>query len=252
MVTLLAVVASAAAFGFALLAWKQHREAAGRSAARVAALAAAIDGRDPGLGRASVARTRSPPSTPRASGPLFTSETPAPRRWMIAAGVVPVALVVAALLVTRGPRTASPAPALHQPQSLELLAMRHDARRRRADRHRHRARARARRGAGDRRRDRARRRRARRRQCPRPARRRRTRPRRRVVVPGGRPGRPRRAPVSGTIRNAARTAGAHRPARHVQRGSGSAMTCTKDWSHRLSLSRARHRGRARHRRAAGW
>ncbi|HXR43219.1 MAG TPA: hypothetical protein VN759_00345, partial [Pseudolysinimonas sp.] len=47
MVTLLAVVASAAAFGFALLAWKQHREAAVRSAARVAALAAAINGQEP-------------------------------------------------------------------------------------------------------------------------------------------------------------------------------------------------------------
>ena len=141
MVTLLAVVASAAAFGFALLAWKQHREAAGRSAARVAALAAAINGQEPfpeaGLktrghhvfepsGGTGVldAFTAEHAATP---GPLFTSETPAPRRWMIAAGVVPVALVVATLLVTRGPRTAPPAPPLHQPQALELLAMRHDA-----------------------------------------------------------------------------------------------------------------------------
>jgi hypothetical protein len=125
MVTLLAVVASAAAFGFALLAWKQHREAAGRSAARVAALAAAIDGRALDLGGpASLdAFTAGHAGTP---GPLFTSETPAPRRWMIAAGVVPVALVVAALLVTRGPRNAPPAAALHQPQALELLAMRHE------------------------------------------------------------------------------------------------------------------------------
>ena len=140
MVTLLAVVASAAAFGFALLAWKQHREAAARSAARVAALAAAINGQEPfpeaGLktrghhafepsGGTGVldAFTAEHAASP---GPLFTSETPAPRRWMIAAGVVPVALVVATLLVTRAPRTTPPAPALHQPQALELLAMRHD------------------------------------------------------------------------------------------------------------------------------
>ena len=49
MVTLLAVLASVAACGFALLAWTQHREAARRSAARVAALAAAIDGGEPAL-----------------------------------------------------------------------------------------------------------------------------------------------------------------------------------------------------------
>jgi len=112
--TLLALVASVAACGFALLAWKQHREAAHRSAARVAALAAAIDWDGP---------------LPEAGSKTFfaMSDAPSPRRWMIAAGVVPAALVVAALLVTRGPRTAPPAPALHQPEALELLAMRHDA-----------------------------------------------------------------------------------------------------------------------------
>jgi hypothetical protein len=61
-------------------------------------------------------------------GPLeaFASEQPARHGWMMAAGVVPVVLVVAALLVTRGPRP-TPAPLVaRQPDALELLDMHHD------------------------------------------------------------------------------------------------------------------------------
>jgi hypothetical protein len=139
-VTLLAIVASVAACGFALLAWKQHRDAVRRSEARVAALTTAIDWQGPfadaGLdpGRTGVFE---PPARSGAldvfahehsgdQAPLFRSETPSFRGWMIAAAAVPVALVIAALLVTRGPRTTPAAPTLHQPETLELLAMRHD------------------------------------------------------------------------------------------------------------------------------
>jgi hypothetical protein len=118
--TAIAIVATAAACGFALLAWAQHRDAQRRSAARVAALSAAIDGREP-------ARTGRLPEgdLARPAAPLFAIEPSSPRRWMIAAGILPVVLIVAALLVTRGPRSGPP-PALHQPESLELLAMHHD------------------------------------------------------------------------------------------------------------------------------
>ena len=122
----IAVVATLAACGFALLAWRQHRDAARRSAARVAALAAAIDGAEPAsTGAGSLDTFRA--ERPAATGDLFVAaDTPSPRRWMIAAGIVPAALIVAALLVTRGPQSAPPAPSMHQPKSLELLAMRHD------------------------------------------------------------------------------------------------------------------------------
>ena len=102
--TLLTLVAVAAACTFAAIAWRQHREARRRSDARVAALAAAID------------------------GPLeaFTSERPVRNGWMIAAGAVPILLVVAALLVTRGPRPAPAPPVSRQPDALELLDMHHD------------------------------------------------------------------------------------------------------------------------------
>ena len=124
--TLLAVAAALAACGFAWLAWQQHRDATQRSAARVAALAEAIDGREPSFGGAGSFDALD--AEPTGARDLFLAADPrSPRRWMIAAGVVPVALIVAALLVTRGPRSAPPTPAQRQPQSLELLAMRHDA-----------------------------------------------------------------------------------------------------------------------------
>jgi hypothetical protein len=127
MLTVLAViaaVATAAACAFALIAWGLRREARRRSTARVAALSAAIDGREPEPYGA-VALEDYQPEHPLAA-PLFVVETPSRRRWMIAAGVAPVALIVAALLVTRGPQPAPRAPSLHQPESLELLAMHHD------------------------------------------------------------------------------------------------------------------------------
>ena len=127
MITLLAIVASLAAVGFALLAWRQHRDAVRRSTARVAALTAAIDGHEPAFAGAGSLDAFGAAEPPMAGDLFVAADTRAPRRWMIAAGIVPVALIVAALLVTRGPRSAPAAPTLHQPQSLELLAMRHDA-----------------------------------------------------------------------------------------------------------------------------
>jgi hypothetical protein len=129
-VTVIAVVATVAACAFALLAWAQHREAARRSTARVAALAAAIDweARDHAATPA-MSRSLDAFDVESAShGALFAGNAKPPRHWwMVAAGAVPVALIVAALLVARGPH-AAPAPGLQQPESLELLAMRHDAR----------------------------------------------------------------------------------------------------------------------------
>ena len=203
MITLLAIVASLAAVGFALLAWRQHRDAVRRSTARVAALTAAIDGHEPAFAAAGSLDAFGAAEPPMAGDLFVAADTRAPRRWMIAAGIVPVALIVAALVVTRGPRSAPPAPTLH---------------------HRPGARARARHGARDRRRHRARWYRPHRRQRSRSARRRRPRPRRRVVVPGGGAGRARRAPVSGAIRNAARSARAHRSPRPSRGGPCTPMT----------------------------
>lgn len=117
--TLLALVASAAACGFAALAWLQRRDSQRRSDARVATLAAAIDG----------------PFEAAFAGAgaleAFTAERsspgmPARRGWILVAGGVPLVLLVAALLVTRGPRSASAPPVARQPDALELLDMHHD------------------------------------------------------------------------------------------------------------------------------
>ena len=110
--TVLALAALLVAGALAVVAWRQRREAQERSAARVAALAAAIDG---------------PLDTFDEERPALRLE-PARRGWIMAAGAVPLVLIVAALLVTRGPRPApagSPPPP-RQPESLELLAMHHD------------------------------------------------------------------------------------------------------------------------------
>jgi hypothetical protein len=108
--TLLTLVAVAAACGFAAIAWLQRREARHRSDARVAALAAALDG----------------PLESFAAEAGDAPAMPARRGWILAAGAVPIVLVVAALLVARGPRPA-PAPLIaRQPDALELLAMHHD------------------------------------------------------------------------------------------------------------------------------
>jgi hypothetical protein len=128
-VTLLAIVAVAAACGLAVVVWAQYRDAQQRSAARVAALAAAIDGRSEPAPAA--AGTVDPFGTFAAERPAFASSWQAPampsrRGWIMAAGAVPLLLVLVALFATRGPRTASSPPAARQPQSLELLAMHHD------------------------------------------------------------------------------------------------------------------------------
>ena len=117
-VTVLLVVAIAVGCALGVVVWLQRREARQRSAARVAALAMAIDGPTGML------------DTFVAEAPGFGSwqaAAPAPSRrgWIVAAGAVPVVLAIAALLVTRGPRQASPVMAARQPESLELLDMRH-------------------------------------------------------------------------------------------------------------------------------
>jgi hypothetical protein len=113
---LLTLVATAAACTFAAIAWRQHQETQRRSAARVAALASAIDGPLDAFTAGTGSRI----------GSHVVAAMPARRAWIMAAGMVPLALVVAALLITRGPRpTAAPTYA-RQPEALELLAMHHD------------------------------------------------------------------------------------------------------------------------------
>jgi hypothetical protein len=109
--TLLTVVAIAVAGVLAVVVWVQRREAQQRSAARVAALAAAIDG--PSEFAFEQAGLKAP------------GHGESRRGWIVAAGAVPVVLAVAALLVARGPREVSPSAAARQPDSLELLDMRH-------------------------------------------------------------------------------------------------------------------------------
>jgi len=113
--TLLALVAVALAGVLAILAWTQHHEAQQRSAARVAALAAAIDGPLEAFSEEASLTTGS-----------HVAAMPGRRGWVMTAGAVPLAVVIAALLATRAPRPA-PAPLVaRQPDSLELLDMRHD------------------------------------------------------------------------------------------------------------------------------
>ena len=124
--TFVALVAVAATCGLAVVVWTQYRDAQQRSAARVAALAAAIAGRsEPVLEPAGMLDTF------EAERPAFGSSWQAPampsrRGWIMAAGAVPLLLILAALFATRGTRPASSTPAARQPQSLELLAMHHD------------------------------------------------------------------------------------------------------------------------------
>jgi hypothetical protein len=116
--TLLTIVAVAVAFGLAYTAWTQRRDAQQRSAARVAALAAGIDGPlDSFSAEGDGAGLK--------TGGYVRAAMPGRHGWIIAAGIVPLALVVAALLVTRGPKEAPPQ-AAQQPQLLELLDMRHE------------------------------------------------------------------------------------------------------------------------------
>ena len=133
--TLVALVAVAAACGLAVIVWTQYREAQQRSTARVAALAAAITGQsEPVLAPAGMLDTfqeehpafGSHEDHPAFGSPWQAPEMPSRRGWIMAAGAVPILLILAALFATRGTRPPSSQPAARQPQSLELLAMHHD------------------------------------------------------------------------------------------------------------------------------
>jgi hypothetical protein len=116
--TVLLAIATAIACALGVVVWTQRREERERSAARVATLAAAVNGPADGI-----------LDTFMAEGAAFSSwhapAEPSRRAWILAAGVVPAVLAVSALLVTRGPRQAAPAATARQPDSLELLDMRH-------------------------------------------------------------------------------------------------------------------------------
>ncbi len=117
--TVLAAGACAAAGGFAALAWILHRDSVARSTARVAALAAAIDAAAMDIEAPQGAAVAAPFAVP--ANALHSSH----QGWLIAAAAaVPVVLVVVALLSARGPETAGQL-VERQPESLELLDMRH-------------------------------------------------------------------------------------------------------------------------------
>ena len=123
LLTALTVVSLIAAAGFALVTWRTLADDRRRSAARVAALASAIDGGAP--------RT-APASAPVAVAPMFTT-TPGgslKSRPLIKAAVVAamgIAIVVAVAMSSRG-RDDSRPPAVssaRQSAPLELVSMRH-------------------------------------------------------------------------------------------------------------------------------
>lgn len=122
--TALTLVSLVAAAGFALVAWRTLADDRRRSAARVAALASAIDGGIP---------QTAPASAPVAVASMFTT-TPGgslKSRPLIKAAVVAamvIAIVVAAAMSSRG-KDHSPSPAANavarQAAPLELVSMRH-------------------------------------------------------------------------------------------------------------------------------
>ena len=121
--TALTVVSLIAAAGFALVTWRTLADDRRRSAARVAALASAIDG--------GISRT-APAGAPVAVASMFTT-TPGgslKSRPLIKAAVVAtmgIAIVVAVAMSSRG-KDDSPAPAAsaaRQAAPLELVSMRH-------------------------------------------------------------------------------------------------------------------------------
>jgi hypothetical protein len=122
--TLLLAAALAATCALALLAWSQHRDARERSAARVAALAAAIDGPLEAFFPVDAEGRETPEAGLKTRG--YVLHEPSRRGWIMAAGAVPALLVVLALVVTRGPRQVAAPPQARQPQSLELLDMHHN------------------------------------------------------------------------------------------------------------------------------
>ena len=119
----LTVVSLIAAAGFAVLTWRTRAEDRRRSAARVAALASAIDGSIPRTGLA---------DAPVAVGSMFTT-TPGgslKSHPLIKAAVVAtmgIAIVVAVAMSTRGQNevSASTVAAPRQAAPLELVSMRH-------------------------------------------------------------------------------------------------------------------------------
>jgi hypothetical protein len=124
--TLVAIVAIAAACGLAVVVWTQYRDAQQRSTARVAALAAAIDGSSDLPLAADGMLDSFEAERPALASSWQPPAMPSRRGWIMAAGAVPLLLILVALFATRGPRPASSPQAARQPQSLELLAMHHD------------------------------------------------------------------------------------------------------------------------------
>lgn len=114
----LTIVALVAAAGFGALTWRLLREERSRSAARVAALASAIDGVEPA-------------TAPSAVGDLFAPAHSDAARGMpvirLAAGVVMALILIVAVAAGRGERSGSDTPPAAAAGSapLELLSMRH-------------------------------------------------------------------------------------------------------------------------------
>ncbi len=105
----------AAAGGCGALAWRLLHEERRRSTARVAALAAAIDGADPAAVSPGIGELFAPTHSDAARG------TPAIK---VAAGVVMAIILLVAVAVNRGERAGTTRPAAVA-APLELLSMRH-------------------------------------------------------------------------------------------------------------------------------
>ena len=123
MLIALAVVSLVAAAGFALVAWRTLADDRRRSAARVAALASAIDGGVPRTAAAAAPVAVASMFTTAAGGSLKS-------RPLIKAAVVAtmgIAIVVAVAMSSRGPDdTPAPAGTTARPSApLELVSMRH-------------------------------------------------------------------------------------------------------------------------------
>ena len=113
----LTIVALVAAAAFGALAWRLLREERGRSAARIAALASAIDGAPPAAASPAVGDLFAPARSDAARG------TPVIR---LAVGIVMALVLIVAVAAGRGGRSGSDAPpAGAGGAALELLSMRH-------------------------------------------------------------------------------------------------------------------------------
>jgi hypothetical protein len=126
MLSLLTGLAVAAAVLFAAIAWRLARDDRRRSAARVAALSAAIDG----PANAPIVIDTAPVAAADTPAAMFALEPGAsikgrPVLKVAVVAVMAIVIVVAAAMINRDPQQAATAAAAPQSAALELMSMRH-------------------------------------------------------------------------------------------------------------------------------